>query len=144
MRFALAFCLAMTLLTPIPSEGAERKEGSSPWIATAGIFRKEGPTGSGVYLKSGLIITAAHLTDAAAKMGVRIAGISLPAEVLKQGSLEDVDFSLLLVDQENYRQALSNFGCHYVRRHLGQAIRLSLWTLQMPRGPTSSRRRCCP
>jgi hypothetical protein len=33
-------------------------------------------------------------------MRVRIAGVALPAKVLKQGSLEDVDLSLLLVDQE--------------------------------------------
>jgi hypothetical protein len=33
-------------------------------------------------------------------MSARIAGVVLPAKVLKQGSLEDVDLSLLLVDQE--------------------------------------------
>jgi len=33
-------------------------------------------------------------------MSARIAGVVLPAKVLKQGSLEDVDLSLLLVDHE--------------------------------------------
>jgi hypothetical protein len=33
-------------------------------------------------------------------MSARIAGVVLPAKVLKQGSLEDVHLSLLLVDQE--------------------------------------------
>jgi hypothetical protein len=50
-----------------------------------------------------LIITAAHLTAIDAKMGVRIPGVVLPvlpAKVLKQGSSEDVDLSLLLVDEE--------------------------------------------
>jgi hypothetical protein len=47
-----------------------------------------------------LIITAAHLTAADANMGVHIAGVDLPAKVLKQGSFEDVDLSLLLVDEE--------------------------------------------
>jgi hypothetical protein len=54
----------------------------------------------GVYLKSGLIITAAHLTAIDATMRVRIAGVVLPAKVLKQGSAEAVDLSLLLVDEQ--------------------------------------------
>jgi hypothetical protein len=47
-----------------------------------------------------LIITAAHLTALDANMSVRIAGMVLPAKVLKQGSSEDVDLSLLLVDEQ--------------------------------------------
>jgi hypothetical protein len=53
--------------------------------------------GSGVYLKSGLVVTAAHLTAVDANMSVRIAG---PAKVLKQGSSEAVDLSLLSVDEQ--------------------------------------------
>jgi Trypsin-like peptidase domain len=89
--------------TPIVSKGADRKESGGPWIATAAIIRNGEQAGSGVYLNSGLIITAAHLTAIDAKMGVRIAGVVLPvlpAKVLKQGSSEDVDLSLLLVDEE--------------------------------------------
>src|SRR5262249_44506237 len=55
---------------------------------------------SGVYLTSGLIITAAHLIAVDAKMSVSIAGVVLPAKVLKQGSFEDVDLSVLSVDEE--------------------------------------------
>src|SRR5262245_29156125 len=33
-------------------------------------------------------------------MSVRIVGVVLPAKVLKQGSVEDVDLSLLLIDEE--------------------------------------------
>jgi len=43
-------------------------------------------SGSGIYLKSGLVITAAHLTSVEARMSVKIAGGVLPATVLKQGS----------------------------------------------------------
>jgi Trypsin-like peptidase domain len=100
MRFAFALCLAVSLLAPVASESADRKEGGGPWIATAGIIRDGGQSGSGVYLKAGLVITAAHLTALDANMSVRIAGVALPAKVLKQGSLEDVDLSLLLVDEE--------------------------------------------
>src|SRR5499427_4190121 len=86
------------------SSGADRKESGGPWIATAAIIRNGEQTGSGVYLNSGLIITAAHLTAAIdAKMGVRIAGMvlpELPAKILKQGSAEYVDLSLLLVEEK--------------------------------------------
>jgi S1-C subfamily serine protease len=100
VRVAFALCLTVTLLAPIVSEGADRKESSGPWIVAARIIRNGEQSGSGVYLKSGLIITAAHLTAVDAKMSVRIAGVVLPAKVLKQGSLEDMDLSLLLVDEE--------------------------------------------
>ena len=103
MRFAFALCLAGALLAPIMSSSADRKESAGPWIATGAITRNGEQTGSGVYLNSGLIITAAHLTAVDAKMGVRIAGVVLPvlpARVLKQGSSEDVDLSLLLVEEE--------------------------------------------
>ena len=101
VRVAFALFLAVTLLAPIVSEGADRTETSTPWIATAEIIRNGGQSGSGVYLKSGLILTAAHLTDVDANMGVRIAGVVLPAKVLKQGSVEDVDLSLLSIDEAN-------------------------------------------
>jgi hypothetical protein len=103
VRFAFALCLAGALLTPIISNGADRKESAGPLIATAAIIRNGEQTGSGVYLNSGLIITASHLTAVDAMMGVRIAGLVLPvlpAKILKQGSSEDVDLSLLLVDEE--------------------------------------------
>jgi len=47
-----------------------------------------------------LIITAAHLTATDARMSVRMAGVVLPAKLLKQGSAEDVDLSLLMVDEQ--------------------------------------------
>jgi len=103
VRFVFALCLAGALLAPIMSNGADRKESGGPWIATAAIIRNGEQTGSGVYLNSGLIITAAHLTAVDAKMGVRIAGMvlpELPTKVVKQGSADDVDLSLLLVDEE--------------------------------------------
>jgi hypothetical protein len=85
------------------SNGADRKESGGPWIGTVAIIGNGQQTGSGVYLNSGLIITAAHLTAVDAKMGVRIAGMvlpELPTKILKQGSAEDVDLSLLLVEEK--------------------------------------------
>ena len=99
LRFALALCSATILSASVVSAGTDRTDSSDPWIVSARIIRNGGASGSGVYLKSGLVITAAHLTAADANMSVSIAGVVLPAKVLKQGS-EDVDLTLLLVDEE--------------------------------------------
>jgi hypothetical protein len=88
---AFALCLATACFAPVDSKAADQKESGGPWLATVAIIRNEEQPGSGVYLGSGLIITAAHLTAVYAKMSVRIAGIALPATVLKQGSAEDID-----------------------------------------------------
>jgi len=88
----------VTLLALVVSNGADRKESSEPWIVAVRIIRNGQPSGSGVYLWSGLIITAAHLTATDAKMGVHIAGMALPATVVDQGSFEDIDLTLLSVE----------------------------------------------
>ena len=100
MRFPFALGLVVALLGPPVSEAADRKQASDPWIASVRLIRDGALDGSGIYLKSGLVITAAHLTAAEAKMGVQIAGVALPATVLKQGSFEDVDLTLLSIDEE--------------------------------------------
>jgi hypothetical protein len=99
-RFAVAICLCATLLTPAVSQSSDEKESSNAWIVSTSITRNGQQSGAGVYLKSGLVITAAHLTALDANMGVRIATAALPAKVLKQGSLQDVDLSLLSMDEE--------------------------------------------
>jgi hypothetical protein len=93
--FTSSLCLVVTLLAPIASAGADRKQNGGPWIATAVIIRNGEQPGS-----SGLVITAAHLTAVDANMSVRIAGVLLPAKVLKQGSAEAVDLSLLAFDEQ--------------------------------------------
>ena len=56
--------------------------------------------GYGVYLGAGLILTAAHVAGdvAQTKPHVLIAGQDLPATLVKQGSLDGVDLTLLSVD----------------------------------------------
>ena len=56
--------------------------------------------GYGVYLGNGLILTAAHVAGdvAQTKPHVVIAGQDLPATLIKQGSLEGVDLTLLSID----------------------------------------------
>jgi hypothetical protein len=60
-------------------------------------------TGYGIYLGNGLVITAAHVVGwVASHMNtttVRIAGLDMPAKVIKQGSFEQIDLSLLSVDE---------------------------------------------
>ena len=75
-------------------------------------------------LGSGLIITAAHLTAVEAKMSVHIAGRALPATVLKQGSAEDIDLSILVVDEQ--KLPAGYLGCNGVKRLLGQEILVTI------------------
>jgi S1-C subfamily serine protease len=58
-------------------------------------------TGYGIYLGNGLVITAAHVVGSAArtKPDVRIAGLELPTETIKEGSFEKEDLTLLRIDQ---------------------------------------------
>jgi S1-C subfamily serine protease len=102
-HFVLALFLAMTFLTPIAAQSADHKESKSPWVAPVRVMRNGQQSGSGIYLGSGLVITAAHLTDPNSQMSVHLAGMDLPATVLKQGSFEDVDLSLLKIDENNPR-----------------------------------------
>jgi hypothetical protein len=64
MRFPFALGLVVALLGPPVSEAADRKQASDPWIASVRLIRDGALDGSGIYLKSGLVITAAHLTAA--------------------------------------------------------------------------------
>jgi S1-C subfamily serine protease len=61
---------------------------------------KQSWPGYGIYLGNGLILTAAHVAGdvAQTKPHVVIAGQDLPARLVKQGSLEDVDLTLLSID----------------------------------------------
>jgi hypothetical protein len=56
--------------------------------------------GYGVYLGNGLVLTAAHVAGnvAQTKPHVVIDGQDLPAQLVKQGSLESVDLTLLSID----------------------------------------------
>ena len=72
-------------------------EENGPWIVTARLIRNGAPSGSGVYLGSGLIVTAAHLVDPNSPMSATVAGVTLPATILKHES--EIDLSLLQLDK---------------------------------------------
>jgi S1-C subfamily serine protease len=99
-------CLGTLLFVAVVSQGAEQNENSAEWASSAMIMRNGQRSGAGIYLKSGLVITAAHLTALDAEMSVRFGREALPAKVLKQGSLQDVDLSLLLIDEEKLPSAV--------------------------------------
>lgn len=58
--------------------------------------------GYGIYLGKGLVITAAHVVGEASrtKPSVRIAGQDLPAKVIKEGAFDQVDLTLLAVNEQ--------------------------------------------
>src|SRR5262249_34868237 len=58
--------------------------------------------GFGVYLGGGNVLTAAHVVGnwpALTHPRVRMAGLDLPAEIVKRGSLAETDLALLSVDE---------------------------------------------
>ena len=98
----LALCVAMILFIPsMISAGANQTETPGPWIVTAKIMLNERVSATAIYLKPGLIVTAAHLTvNWTADLSVHIAGTVLPANFVKQGEVEEVDLSLFSVDDQ--------------------------------------------
>jgi len=59
-------------------------------------------TGYGIYLGKGKVLTAAHVVGnwpVLTHPRVLVAGLDLPAEVLKQGSVDQIDLALLSVDE---------------------------------------------
>jgi hypothetical protein len=104
-KLLLCHAIVILLLMTLVAESTGQPDNNRPWIAAVRIIRNGEQSGSGIYLKSGLILTAAHLTAADAKMSVHIAGAALPAAIEKQGAFEDVDLTLLSIDQERLSQS---------------------------------------
>jgi hypothetical protein len=59
---------------------------------------KQDAGGAGVYLGTGLAITAAHVGGGGAS-GVRIDGLNVPAALIKAGSFPELDLALIYMDQ---------------------------------------------
>jgi hypothetical protein len=58
---------------------------------------EQNPVGAGVYLGSGLVITAAHVGGGQTS-GVRVDGLNVPAALIKTGSFPQLDLSLIYMD----------------------------------------------
>ena len=91
----------MAALTPTLS----RAQSDHPDLTAFAVHINRTPQqswpGYGVYLGNGLILTAAHVVGDFAQMKphVVLAGQDLPAELVKEGSLESVDLTLLSIDK---------------------------------------------
>jgi S1-C subfamily serine protease len=94
-------CAALAIsLTPI--EGQAQSDHAELTALAVHINRmpQQPWPGYGVYLGNGLILTAAHVAGNVeqTRPHVLIAGRDLPAALVKQGSLESVDLTLLSID----------------------------------------------
>ncbi len=84
--------------------GVARAQSDQPDLKAFAVHINHTPQqswpGYGVYLGNGLILTAAHVAGnvATTKPHVVVAGQDLPAVLVKQGSLEGVDLTLLSID----------------------------------------------
>ena len=110
MRRAIEFSLAVVVLMFLgyapaqPTDNAQPTDGSLR-IYAVDIVQHPPPSwgpGRGVYLGSGLVITAAHVVGSAAvtKPTVRVVGVELPAHAVKEGNFERVDLTLLSIDEQ--------------------------------------------
>jgi Trypsin-like peptidase domain len=102
LHFWMGFCLAAASLLSLGFAHADPADDSLRLYAVD-IWQDPpqswGP-GRGVYLGSGLVITAAHVVTPVArtKPNVRIANMDLPANAIKEGDFERVDLTLLSID----------------------------------------------
>ena len=89
LRLAIRFCLVAASLLPLGFTHAEPTDDSLR-IYAVNIIQDppQSWTGYGIYLGRGLVITAAHVVGSAArtKPSVRIAGMDLPANAIKEVS----------------------------------------------------------
>src|SRR2546423_1411597 len=93
----------MAILASLVCAYAQSTDDSLRVYAVNIVQHPEQPwTGYGVYLGKGLVLTAAHVVSPASrtKPSVRIAGLDLLANAIKEGSLEQVDLTLLSIDEQ--------------------------------------------
>src|ERR671931_1492236 len=102
MRRTIAFCLAVAAMVSVGCALADGTDDSLRLYAVNIVQDPPQPwPGYGIYLGRGLVITAAHVVGSASqtKPIVRIAGQDLPAQAIREGSHEQVDLTLLSIDE---------------------------------------------
>jgi hypothetical protein len=105
LRTVLYFGLTLLLVLPALPSHAENAEDDSLRIYAVNIRQSPMQTwgpGYGIYLGKGLFITAAHVAGRTwwTRPKVAIAGQEYPTRVVKEGSLEETDLTLLAVDED--------------------------------------------
>jgi hypothetical protein len=103
IRAAIRFFIAMVASAPF---GGARAQTSDDSLRVYAVNILQAPaqsvTGYGIYPGKGLVISAAHVVPPVASRtlpSVRIAGLDLRAKVIKDGSFERMDLTLLAVDE---------------------------------------------
>ena len=94
-------CAALAIaLTPVPARAQSDRAELTALAVHINHTPQQSWPGYGIYLGNGLILTAAHVAGdfAQTKPHVIIAGQDLPAALVKQGSLDSVDLTLLSID----------------------------------------------
>jgi|SRR5665213_83397 len=99
IRWVWAICVGLLAFQISRSSRAESFEDSL--LVYAVNIQMQSWTGFGIYLGKGLFITAAHVVGHAwmTKPKVVIAGQEYPTSVVKEGSFEGTDLTLLSVDE---------------------------------------------
>ena len=94
--------LAASLITTAPASAQDSSYADNLKAFAVHINRtpRQPWPGYGIYLGNGLVLTAAHVPGNVGKTKphVVIAGQDLPANLVKQGSLDEIDLTLLSVD----------------------------------------------
>jgi len=100
LRLGLAVAVVCAAASQASAEAALEDAALKTFAVHIDRSPKQSWPGYGIYLGNGLILTAAHVAGNVAKTKphVLIAGQDLPAALVKQGSLDETDLTLLSVD----------------------------------------------
>ncbi len=105
MRLAAWFSIVALVTTSVCSHGQAQSTDDDLRIYAVNVAKKAPLKpefiGFGIFLGNGLVITAAHVVGhfpILTHPRVLIAGLDLPAEVIKNGAFEETDLALLSVD----------------------------------------------
>ena len=93
MRTATSFWLGLLVAALVAEPARSQDAGDSlrPYAVNVGV-------GHGVYLGKGMVITASHVVHFAPQL--EVAGVKVPANIVKRGNLDDVDLALLSIDEQ--------------------------------------------
>ncbi len=101
MRLAKPLCFGFMIAAAIACPAHPQDVDQSLQLYAVHVVRvpKEDWTGQGVYLGSGLVLTAGHVAGEFWRtIRIDFAGQELPTEVLKRGSFSAVDLALVSID----------------------------------------------
>jgi hypothetical protein len=93
MQFATLFCLGLIAAAVLAGPAHPQDTDNSLRLYTVHIGGSYG-----VYLGGGIVITAAHVVGLAPR--VEIAGEDFPTKIVKRGDVNDVDLTLLSIDEQ--------------------------------------------